>query len=278
MGEISPYSERCCPVIMSKKKLRSADDYITNKILTVFAFSFLMILALMTAYRGYSNVDTVVTTYYASLILSAVGALAFIVCVIMTVMASKNGKEIKNKVFCAKNMTVFTLIFAVCMFCVGYFTLEGVKMMYVFVPAAAALILIGMLYPLDFLGITAVCSSGAILQWYLSSATGDGMIWSRGFKLGTPFYLVVTAIVLISFYAIFVQRVKIGDGKFNLGKNTFTLVKKNTKYNFSYLTAAFIGFCVFLGFICGGGIAYYLIFVSFAYLFIMAVYYTIKMM
>lgn len=258
----------------NKKVDRRREDYMTNRILAVFTFAFLLILGLMAAYRTYASVDTMFITQKVLYVLAAV----FAVIMIAGVVWEFAGKKREYKVICGKNIAVAAAIVAICAFVGATFTSSGIQMMYVFVPIVSALILIYLLYPHDFFLISVICAVGAVVLWYLSRSILDGFVWARYFRFNKGVMSFIAALAVVVAYAGVVKFLESKRGVLKLGNKSHEALPKDTKYLLSYITAAVTAVCLVLGFICGATVAYYLVFVMVAYLLILAVYYTVKML
>lgn len=258
----------------NKKTAQRREDYLTNRVLAVFTLAFVLILGLMGAYRLYSRVETMFVIRKVLYVLAAV----FAAGTVAGILWERFGKKREYKVVCGKNVALGCAIVAVCAFCCAALTTSGVKMMYVFVPVASALILIYLLYPHDFFLMSLVCACGAVLLWYLSRSIADGFVVGRFFQFDLAIACLIAAFVLLAAYACAVKLVEKNNGTVKIGSKTFEVMPKTTKYFLSYITAGVTAACLIAGFICGATVAYYLVFVMVAYLLILAVYYTVKML
>ncbi len=259
--------------VEKRQRDRRYEDYMTNRILAVFTYAFLLILGLMFAYRMYTGIDTMFATQKVLYVIAAVAAAGMIAAIVRALTSPAP----EFKVFCAKNIAVGCAILAFCAFCGAYFTSSGVRMMYVFVPIVSALLLVYLLYPRDFFFISLVSACAAVLLWYMSRASGDGFIWVRGVKAGKLLYGFIAAIVLLGAYTAVVLKLKKSEGVLKI-KGEREIFPKGAHYLLSLLTAAVAALLLIVGYICGGTVAYYLVFAMVAYLFVLAVYYTVKMM
>ncbi len=258
----------------NKKMAQRREDYLTNRVLAVFTFAFVLILGLMAAYRTYSRIETMFATQKVLYVLGGVFAAGTVAGILWEIF----GKKREYKVICGKNVALACAIVSVCAFCCAVFTSGGVRMMYVFVPVASALILVYLLYPRDFFLMSLVCACGAVLLWYLSRSIADGFVVGRFFRFNFAIIGLIAAFVLLVAYVCAMKLVEKKNGIIKVGTKTFELMPKTTKYLLSYITAGVTAACLLIGFICGATVAYYLVFLMVAYLLILAVYYTVKML
>ncbi len=239
----------------------------TNRILTVFAFSFCVILGLMFAYKGYSSFTTLFITRNILLGAGVLSVLLVIAGVIWEYTSIKKGIDTRYKMFTGRSVAVGAAMLAVCAFCGAQFNIEGIKAMYVFVPAAAVLMLIYMIYSIDFFAIAAVSAAGGALMWIMSRS-------GRGYLALTA---TVVSLALLLLFVLLVLYVRKQGGTIEIGGKRL-INAKNANYPLLFFTAGITAACAIVAYLTSATVAYYLIFVMFAYLFIMAVYYTVKLM
>ena len=90
-------------------------------------------------------------------------------------------------------------------------------------------------------------------------------------------YVVVLAVILVA--AILLCRsLSAKDGVLTLGGKKLQVFSRNASYGMIYLTCAIVAAAVVAALLLGTAAAYYLIFALVAWIFIMAVYYTVKLM
>lgn len=138
----------------------------------------------------------------------------------------------------------------------------------ILVPVAAVLALVYYLFQRDFFCITLISAGGILsLQLYRRMFLSHPFRLHCGFVLA--FLLLAAAIVVL----ILLQR---GKRPFPLGIDK--LVPTEANFPLLYITCALNAVLLALALILGGVAAYYLLFVLVGWLFIMAVYYTVKLM
>ena len=142
----------------------------------------------------------------------------------------------------------------------------------ILVPVAAVLALIYYLFQRDFFSISVISACGILcLQLYRKVFFGHPNMIRVGFVLA--FLLLAAAVVVL----VLLQQ---GTLKFPpaLDKVIHKLVPKEANFSLLYVTCALVAVLLALTLIFGGTIAYYLMFVLAGWLFIMAVYYIVKLM
>lgn len=137
----------------------------------------------------------------------------------------------------------------------------------ILIPVAAVLALVYYLFQRDFFCITLICAGGILsLQLYRRMFLTHPFRIRCGFVLG--FVLLAAAVVVF----ILLQR---NDGVFPKGTR---FLPKDANYPLLYITCVLNAALLALTLILGGTAAYYLLFVLVGWLFVMAVYYTVKLM
>lgn len=143
----------------------------------------------------------------------------------------------------------------------------AIRWLTILIPVAAVLALVYYLFQRDFFCITLICAGGiSSLQLYRRMFIAHPFRIRCGFVLG--FVLLAAAVVVL----ILLQR---NDGALPKGTR---FLPKDTNYPLLYITCVVNAVLLALTLILGGTAAYYLLFVLVGWLFIMAVYYTVKLM
>ncbi len=189
---------------------------------------------------------------YVGLVLTVLG-------VIWTVLNYKKSKPIRLPVICTVGVACLWIIsvFAYC------FYDNGVKLLIALPFAAAVLILIYFLYQRAFFVSALLTGFGMAGLWCLRQS--EGTLVKICFVLG---WVILIAIAVLTYV------LKKNGGK--IGK--LKLVSNPSSYLTCVITCMVVLVVTLLGFILGAGVAYYLIYVLVAWLFCMAVYFTVKMM
>lgn len=189
---------------------------------------------------------------YAGLILTVLG-------VVWCVCRYKKNQPIRLPVVCTVVVACLWIItvFAYCFYDVG------VKLLVALPFAAAVLILIYFLYQRAFFVSTVLTGFGMVGLWCLRQSYGT--LVKAGFVAG---WIVLAAVAVLAWL------LKKNGGK--LGK--LKLVSDPKSYMSCWITCAVVFAATLVGFVLGAGVAYYLLYVLVAWLFCMAVYFTVKMM
>lgn len=138
----------------------------------------------------------------------------------------------------------------------------------ILVPVVAVLAMIFYLFQHDFFCITVISAGGILsLQLYRKMFWNHPTTIRCGYALA--FLLLIAAVVVL----VLIQR-----GKRPMPLNVDKLVPQDANYPLLYITCALTAVTLALTLILGSTIAYYLLFVLVAWLFVTAVYYIVKLM
>lgn len=146
---------------------------------------------------------------------------------------------------------------------------SGVRMLFILVPAWAALALVYYLYQKEFFVAAAFTGLGAVTLWMVRHG-GAQPLTMYGFLALMGVVLVAGAMVL--------GGVRQAKGELNVAGRTIQLLSQDANYALLLATALVNVAAIALGMFLGGAVAYYLVYVLVAWLFGLLVYYTVKMM
>lgn len=261
---------------MVKKKPDKREEYVTNKILAVFVLAFVLILGLLMIYNGYRSFETMLMTQRIVYGISIAGVVAAISGIVWESRSIKAGSVLAYRIFRGANLSLVGLFVAFCTFISAYYFVDGVRAMYVFVPVAAALALIYMIYSTEFFAVAAATTLGGLLMWLLSRAYlvafAPERLFSSKLSIGAMVYCLLLLVAMILLVPI-----RKNGGEYSLGKKKIRIFSKTASYILIALSFALTAVCLLLALVFGSSVAYYLIFVLFGYLFVLAVYYTVKL-
>lgn len=164
---------------------------------------------------------------------------------------------------------------------IGLATMAGLQVIHLFretgtyvvcrvVLGIAVLGLVYLLYQRAFF-LSGILSGVAILAlWLVREADGtrDSLV-----QIG-----LMAGIALAVILAVLTGMAQSQDGNLKLGNHSFNLVSGKGDSTVVYLTCAIVAACLGATLAAGVGVAYYLLFVLVAWVFVMAVYFTVKQM
>ncbi len=149
------------------------------------------------------------------------------------------------------------------------FTGSGMRMLFILVPAWAALALVYFLYQREFFFSAAFTSLGAVSLWMIRYGAAHPMTMYG--------ILVLTGVVLVA-GAVVLGGVRQAKGELTVFGNKVQLLPEDANYAVMLATAVVNVAAIALGLLLGATLAYCLVYVLVAWLFGLLVFYTVKMM
>ena len=165
----------------------------------------------------------------------------------------------------------FFAMLSVC--CILFFRIgdASVTFLLVAIPAMAGLALVYYLYQREFFALAVISGAGILGLWLIRSSNPR-----YATMLYTYLALAVCLIAALTIGAYFLQK---RDGTLVIGERTLQIFnKQSANYNMIFITAALVLVSFALGMIAGIAVAYYAILALVVWLFVMAVYFTSKLM
>lgn len=155
-------------------------------------------------------------------------------------------------------------------FIIYQFSDTGIQFLCRAVLGVTVLALIFYLYQKEFFCATLVTAAGILGMWVLRKAGGGHLVLVYG-------YLAVVAVLLVLLVLLCRSMQKSG-GVWKWKDKELRLFSKNAGFGLVYLTCALVAVALIVALAAGSAVAYYLMFALVAWVFVMAVYYTVKLM
>lgn len=256
---------------MNKKEQQALrakqEDAILNKVLVWIVGAVILEFLLLLLNKFYSHYTPEQIPLALALrgvfqVLAIVLPICFVILLVWAVMARKAGKPGRLPMILA----TVSLILAVCAVVIRLFAESGIQLLYVAVPAVAALALIFYLYQREFFFAAVLCALGLL---------GVKVVPYTSFPLVSYGYPVVLAIILVA-AAVCFRLLQTGDGSMKLGGKRISLLSKSANYILLYVTCALVALVVIAALLLGGLAVLYGVLV--AWLLILAVYHTVRLM
>lgn len=253
------------------KKPISEEEYTTNKMLTVFSVCLLGVLVLMILQRLLDYANTWTTGRLVSQILLGIGILGLICGVVMLVREVSGKRQAARRVVCGRNVLIASIVLVLSMVAILYAGTGPIKMLYVILPVLAVYYLVYHSYAREFFLIAVDTGVGIGLMWLVHRALDSThFVWMA-------YAALVAAIVLTIVQLIGVNMLRGKNGKItHHGKKKDMQFSRNayimltvTPILMAVLVAAVLFAPTHILIAMG---------VAAAYLFITAVYYTVKLM
>lgn len=257
-----------------KRAARSRkEDAVLNRVLVWFGAAVVAELVLLLLNRYYINytlkpgeIEFASGLLKAFPVIIGIAAACTAACLIWTYLSHKGGKSILLPSVCFWVCAAALVISAVTYF----FSSTGVQFLCGAVPVAAVLALVFYLYQHEFFAVTVLSALGILGLWLFRRAEG-------GHQRLVYAYLVVMAVVLVG-SVLACRTLQSNSGVLGKGAKKLQLFRPNASYGMIYITCALVAVVLCAALLFGTAAAYYLIFVMVGWLFVMAVYYTVKLM
>jgi len=255
---------------VSKKPI-SEEEYTTNKVLTVFSVCLAGVLVLMVLQRLLNYVSTWKIGRTLALVLLGVGVAGVVWSLYLLAQERSGKRTTERKILRGRNVLITSLILAVCMWVIYEYGAFPIKGMYVILPVLAVYYLIYHSYSPEFFIISLDCGIAVGLMWVVQRALNSS-------RLGKLAYVSVgLAVVLALIQVIFVKSLQGKKGKFTFrGKNMHMNFSKNA-YTILLITPVLMAVMT-AGVLVWPARFLVLLGAAAAYLFVTAVYYTVKLM
>lgn len=257
---------------MNKKEQQAQrakqEDVVLNKVLWWIVGSVILEALLLLLNRVYVNYTASEIEFAYSLrgvfkVLAIVLPICFVVLVGLWLAARKSGKLVKL----TGVLALIALILAVCAVIVRIFDVSGVKFLYIAVPVVAVLALIYYLYQREFFVSAVFCALGLLGIKLLPRVRGASLV---GYA-----YAVALAVLLVAAVVLFRMMQK-SQGKLTVKGAPVQVFPKGANYALLYVTCALVAVVAIAAVMMGALTLLYGVLV--AWLLILAVYYTVRLM
>lgn len=244
------------------------EDEILNKVLWWIVGSVILEMLLLLLNKVYVNytIDQIELAYSlrgAFQVLAIALPICFVVMLVVWLAARKAGRLVRL----AGGLTLVFLVLAVCAVVIRIFDNSGVKFLYLAVPAVAVLALIYYLYQREFF-FSALLSALGLLGIKLLPRIKGASVVGYG-------YAVALAVILVVALVVF-RMLQKNEGKLSVKGNLTQVLPKNANYALLYVTCGVVAVAAIAAVVLGGLAVLYGVLV--AWLLILAVYYTVRLM
>ena len=253
------------------KKPMSEEEYTTNKVLTVFSVCLLGVLVLMILQRLLNYGSTFMIGLIVTRILLAIGIIGVVGGLVMLGMERTGRRNGSRRIICGRNLLIASVVMTVCMSAISYIGIAPIKALYVILPVLAVFYLVYHSYSTEFFVITVDCGAALGMMWLVHRA-----LVSSNFTWMAYAVLIAAAVLTVAQIAV-VNSVRGRQGKAkNTGKKAEARFSSNaflmmtvTPILMTVLTAVVLFAPAHMLVVMGAAAAY---------LFVTAVYYTVKLM
>ena len=258
---------------MNKKEQRKAqrareEDIVLTKVLWWILGAVVLETLLLLLNKVYYRFTTeqvyiVVALQGMFRVLAIVLPICFVVLLVWTVLFWRSGRSTRLPGV----LTGVALVLAACAVIIDRYYDKGISFLYMAVPAVAVLALIYYLYQREFF-FSAVLSALGLLGIKVAPQAGASPLSGYG-------YLAVLAVVLLA-AAVCFRLLQSRKGKWTVGGKVTERLPRNANYARLYVTCALVAAVVIAALMLGALTLLYGVLV--AWLLILAVYYTVRLM
>lgn len=245
---------------------QSEDDKVFNRMLLWLAGAVVVELLLLLLQKAYVEMifDAMVAKALSNFfhVFSIAGAVIAVGCAVWAVLNQRGGRSMALPVIIACAAGGLWVISLLCRFLYA----EGVRILMMFPAAGAVLIIIFFLYQRPFF-FNAILTGGGLLALWLH----------KQYYMNHPTFItacIVAGVVVLAAAAALALQLRKTDGK--LGR--VRVVPVDSNYLMTFLTCAVTAVAMVLGLILGVSMSQYLMYVLVGWLFVQAVFFTVKMM
>lgn len=244
------------------------EDIVLTKVLYWIVGAVVLEFLLLLLNRFYVNytVDTIniaLALQTVLTVLSVVFPICFLGCV---AMLFKHQKQCKR---CAitRAATIMTAALSICCIVSRVYRDGGVSLLYVVVPVVAVLAIVYYLYQREFFACAILSTLGMLgVRLSVQTVVRPAMGYT---------FIVVLAVVVVAF-ALSARTMQGTDGVLKVGGKDMAILPKKANYAMLYVTCAVVALVVIAALVAGVHVALYGVLV--AWLLVLAVYYTVKLM
>ena len=248
-----------------KVNTRKQDEVVTNRILVVFSLSLLLLLAVLLISRYMNSLSYYETLTFCTIASASFGAIGAALVILALIMYKKDAAGIWFKRLLM--FGGFALIVASVLLYIRLYTFRSFSVLYVAIPITAFLYMIFSIYQRDFFYQTIIAGCTASTLYAFSR-------WLHYRPWGMIVHITyIAAITLLVAAVVFLMVLKSRKG--TLGN--IKLLPYNTNYHLMFSTLGIMLLTIVTVLSIGSGIAFWAMIGVFGYLFVLAVYYTIKL-
>lgn len=259
---------------MNKKELKmqreKEEDRLLNKALWWIVGAVILECLLLLLNRYYTNYkatsEAIALAGNLRVVFKVLAVVLPICFVVLAVWYALLRKQQKNTGLAAR-LSMVALVLAVCAVVVALFGSSGIQLLYVVVPIAAALALVYYLYQREFFMVAVLCTLG-LLGVYTIPRAALSTVVAYG-------YAVVEAVILLA-AVLLARKLQTSKGSLAVAGRRIEVFPQNANYAMIYVTCGVCAVVLAAALLLGSMALLYGVLV--AWLLIMAVYYTVRLM
>lgn len=250
------------------------EDTALNHALLWFAAAVVLEFLLLLVNKYYVNFlstkEAIALAQALGPVLKVISVVAVAASVFGGVWCWKRVKTTGTLPFLPMLVSVTVLVIGVGAALVVAFRGAAVELLYVLVPAGAVLALVYYLYQKEFFLSACAVGVGLLGLWLVRKNNGNH-------NLMVAVYVIAAAAVLLG-AMLLLLRLQKGNGVLSVKEKQYRVLPKRSNFLMMILSVQFSLLTMIAGLLLGGTAAFYLLFVLMAWLFVLLVYYTVKLM
>ncbi len=251
---------------------KKEEDYITNKVLAVFTVCLAGVLILMGISRLLNRGDTFLAGMTTVRVLMGISAVGILLGIILAVREKSSGKDNTYKILTGRSLIIVFAVSLVVLAFIHYYGFPVFKFFYALLPALAVYYLIYHSYQAEFCVISVDCGIAVLLLMLVRWIQVNG-----GARRVSCIVAAVCGALALVQIALALQ-IRKADGKLKLGSRKLSFVFSKNAYTMLIVTPVVMTALLVIGALMGTTVSLYAVFAVVSYLFVTAVYYTVKMM
>jgi len=203
-------------------------------------------------------------------VIKVTAAAGLVGAVLSGLWCSKRTKADGTLFFVGMVLTAALLAVGISSVLIVMFHRSAVQMLYLLVPAGAVLALVYYLYQKEFFFSACGVGVGMLGLWLVRKNIGVH-------DLLVTLYMVAGAVLLLAILLL-TLKLKKDQGMLVVGEKRYEILPKQSNFMLILLSCAVSLLALLAGLLLGSTVAFYLLFVLLGWLFVLLVYYTVKMM
>ncbi len=258
--------------VLKEKRVEKAQDTITNRVLIFFGCTAVFLWAISYLSSAFDYQVSYYAARIAAVVLIFVGAAGVVAGFVWQGARVRSGKA-QNAAFSGYTIAWFSLVLALSSAMMRFYSYTlAMRLLYVLMPVAAILYLVYYTYPRAFFTVCTTHVSLAFLMWTLAKASGV----SGSARIRCIAFALAALLCLVMLCLVWATR-KTG-GAIRLGRRSVAVFgkKTGTRYLAGLYTATLILFAAAL--FLGAPFAFYALYALAGFIFVAAVYYTVRML
>lgn len=256
---------------MDRQKTKvTHNDFITNKIMVVIITALLFTFLLMMINRGLGSSGTFMVAYYSIYVICALGVLGLAFGLCKSFVDVKKGRDVSSQLLTGHGIALCSLIAAASMLLLLFTDYNAsLRLLYIVIPSLAVLYLIFMIYQREYFALAALGGLIALYFWRFAR-------YYRGSVRFVVLQAVLLLVCLCMGAALFL--LKRGDGTLTIGRHRVRILKTDAEYRATFVFLALYVLLLIAAFFIPNFAILYLAYTTLALVFVMAVYYAVRMM